>query len=119
MGWAIKQNSGSKRIQLQVGLIFVRTFHTLQILKKATFHHKQVFVHLLIPNPISLHSSGAAVDHSSGSVTGINLVPVLSRFPSQSLQVSPNPLPAAVEILRPRCPFRVATFNVRPRIHAG
>lgn len=72
-----------------------------------------------LSHPISLHSSGSAVTYASDSVTGIGPFPILSRSISDSIQDSPNPLPPADALVRARCIFKLATFSLRTRVHAG
>lgn len=53
------------------------------------------------PYPISPHSSGTAVGHASGNVTGTSPVAVLPHSPSDGTQISPNPITPADALLCP------------------
>lgn len=65
------------------------------------------------------HSSETAVGHTSDSTTGISSVPVLSRSPPESIQVSPNLFPTTDALLHLQCLFRLAAFNVQTLMHRG
>ena len=72
------------------------------------------------PSLTSLHSpspSGAPADHSNYSASDRSSGNVSSRPPSSFTQIPPIPPTAA--LLRPRCPFKLATFNVRTLMRIG
>lgn len=100
-------------------LIFVRMLFTF--IKKAIFRSTPLFVPLLTANssfhPIHSHSSGSAADHDSDGAPGISFV--LSHFPSDTIQISLNPLAPANTLLRPRFPCELATFNMQTLLCIG
>lgn len=66
---------------------------------------------LLFP-PYSLTFFGAAVSHASSSVIGISPLPILSRSPSDSIQISANLIPSTDAFIHPQCALKLAAFKL-------